>query len=754
MANRTLSRLLLTAFGVSLLAGAGQLGLAFGFGIIRLTGAFNGATVNQWPAQLVWVGWFAANAAVIGAVLTERAARQDRQLTGTGRQLAVAGSAALGATVVAPLCMQPARSAELISVDPVWAVAICAVLGAVVGAGAALAVLVRPPFAWNMAALAGAMWLIALLSVVPSLGASGPLTPVRLGVLEPSWLSADTAQRLALLILPLLALLAGLAGGAVARWRGHPPLTSGPSGVAGPVLVAFAYLAAGPGDSADRYQLAPYYGALIAIGVGALGSAAAALLPWPLTGRSASGTPAIEPTAILQPLPATPALPASSPRSAEHHPVAAADAPPHWQWPEPQPSLDPSTATEVTTEASPEARRLPPTSAADRHPAPTPATDHLSATESEPATVTWEPAPTAAAATTEPGPAQAPATAEPRPTKATAPRPTKAAATKGPGPTAATTSAVETQRAPTPAAETVDPAEDSAPVGDGSDIPLAKRSARSPLAPAPAASAAPDPVEASAGKAPTPRRTRKPRAGTTAAPVQPQPEQSADQQPEQAKPVVLPEATKTSDDNSPADPSAPTATSSEATGPVEPDLNAPATPDDSARPTQSPFTLTDSAPTDLRPEPAPRPRHRLSLPELNSATPWNAFAPARPADPPPAEDQQTTTPEVSAAFAAAPARATDPAATARDLSAAFTKPPAVTPEDIQPGEERDKGLRGLFRRGRSRPGGTVDGEEPLPAQDEEYVDWVTGLGRPVAEDEPAPKKSRRSLRSTGRHHRD
>ncbi|MEU6023897.1 hypothetical protein [Micromonospora sp. NPDC047134] len=724
MANRTLSRLLLTAFGVSLLAGAGQLGLAFGFGIIRLTGAFNGATVNQWPAQLVWVGWFAANAAVIGAVLTERAARQDRQLTGTGRQLAVAGSAALGATVVAPLCMQPARSAELISVDPVWAVAICAVLGAVVGAGAALAVLVRPPFAWNMAALAGAMWLIALLSVVPSLGASGPLTPVRLGVLEPSWLSADTAQRLALLILPLLALLAGLAGGAVARWRGHPPLTSGPSGVAGPVLVAFAYLAAGPGDSADRYQLAPYYGALIAIAVGALGSAAAALLPWPLTGRSASGTPAIEPTAILQPLPATPALPASSPRSAEHHPVAAADAPPHWQWPEPQPSLDPSTATEVTTEASPEARRLPPTSAADRHPDPTPATDHLSATESEPATVAWEPAPSAAAATTEPGP------------------------------TAATTSAVETQRAPTPAAETVDPAEDSAPVGDGSDIPLAKRSARSPLAPAPAASAAPDPVEASAGKAPTPRRTRKPRAGTTAAPVKPQPEQSADQQPEQAKPVVLPEATKTGDDNSPADPSAPTATSSEATGPVEPDLNAPATPEDSARPTQSPSTLTDSAPTDLRPEPAPRPRHRLSLPELNSATPWNAFAPARPADPPPAEDQQTTTPEVSAAFAAAPARATDPAATARDLSAAFTKPPAVAPEDIQPGEDRDKGLRGLFRRGRSRPGGMVDGEEPLPAQDEEYVDWVTGLGRPVAEEEPGPKKSRRSLRSTGRHHRD
>ena len=64
MAHRTSSRLLFTAFGLSLLAGAGQLGLAFGFGIVRLTGSFTGASINQWPAQLVWAGWFATNAAV------------------------------------------------------------------------------------------------------------------------------------------------------------------------------------------------------------------------------------------------------------------------------------------------------------------------------------------------------------------------------------------------------------------------------------------------------------------------------------------------------------------------------------------------------------------------------------------------------------------------------------------------------------------------------------------------------------------
>ncbi|MEV1146743.1 hypothetical protein AB0I76_24240, partial [Micromonospora sp. NPDC049799] len=107
MAFRTWGRLLLTALGVSLLAGAGQLGVAFGFGIVRLDGSFTGGSVNQWPAQLVWAGWFAANAAVAGAVLTERLARRDGLLTGTVRPVAVAAAAALGATVVAPLCMAP-----------------------------------------------------------------------------------------------------------------------------------------------------------------------------------------------------------------------------------------------------------------------------------------------------------------------------------------------------------------------------------------------------------------------------------------------------------------------------------------------------------------------------------------------------------------------------------------------------------------------------------------------------------------------
>ncbi|WP_030489616.1 hypothetical protein [Micromonospora chokoriensis] len=362
MAFRTWGRLLLTALGVSVLAGAGQLGVAYGFGIVRLTGAFTGTTVNQWPAQLVWVGWFAANAAVAGAVLTGRLAHRDAPAASTGRQLAIGGAAALGATVIAPLCMQPARAAELISVDPVWAVGICAVVGAVIGAGAAIAVLLRPELGWNMAAVAGVVWLLALISVLPSLGTVGPLPTVRLGVLEPSWLNDAAAQRLALLLLPTVALLAGAATAGLARWRGQNPLVSGATGVAGPVLVAFAYLTAGPGDAVDRYQAAPYYGSLMAILAGALGAAAAALLRWP-TGLRSGDPRAIEPSAILGPLPAGPALPQTAstipvndPDTAERtdaapatdataggvvagpwaagSPDAVRTVPAHWDWPE------------------------------------------------------------------------------------------------------------------------------------------------------------------------------------------------------------------------------------------------------------------------------------------------------------------------------------------------------------------------------------------------------------------------------------
>ncbi|MFG1872511.1 hypothetical protein [Micromonospora arborensis] len=307
MVSRTWRNLLLTALGMGMLAGAGQLGIAFSFGIVQLTGPSTGAAVNQWPAQLVWVGWFAAHAAVAGTVVAARIARRYGGLGSTGRLVAVAAAAALGATVVAPLCVRPAQAAARFSVDPIVAVGICATLGALVGAGAAIAVLVKPPLGWNMAAVGGVVWLLALVSVVPSLATAGPLPAVRLGVLEPAGLDADAAHRLAILTLPAVALLIGAATGGLARWCGHPPLVNGLTGAAGTVLVAFTYLTAGPGDDVDRYQITPYYGALLAVAAGVLGSAAAAWFRRPLLPRSAEARVA-EPTEILRPLSAGPAV--------------------------------------------------------------------------------------------------------------------------------------------------------------------------------------------------------------------------------------------------------------------------------------------------------------------------------------------------------------------------------------------------------------------------------------------------------------
>ncbi|MFI6260875.1 hypothetical protein [Micromonospora sp. NPDC051006] len=452
MAYRTWGRLLLTALGVSVLAGAGQLGIAYGFGIVRLTGGFTGATVNQWPAQLVWVGWFAANAAVAGAVLTERLARRDALPVSTGRQLAVGAAAALGATAIAPLCMQPARAAELVSVDPVFAVGICAVLGAVVGAGAAIAVLLNPPLGWNAAAVAGAIWLFALVSALPSLGVDGPLRAVRLGVLEPTWLATEAAQRLSLILLPLVALLAGAATAGLARWRGQVPLISAATGVAGPVLVAFAYLTAGPGDPVNRYQTTPYYGALIAVAAGALGATAAALLRWPTRAR-ATGAHAIEPSDILRPLPAGPALPTAESTVTDHsageqaEPAGAdlagrsggtvpatggtpsgGDASPrstpaHWDWPaadRPAPTWSGADAENARPGADLPTSRLTVESTLGRPVAPTaqPAADPHSTSHAVKPTVagagpTAEPTVAGAGRTAEPTVAEASPTAEP-----------------------------------------------------------------------------------------------------------------------------------------------------------------------------------------------------------------------------------------------------------------------------------------------------------------------------------------------------
>jgi hypothetical protein len=281
MGLRTWSRVLLTALGLAAAVGAGQLGFAYGLGIVGLSRDFLAGLEHQWPAQLAWVAWFAMVATVAGGLAAGRTAdRVGLPLTLVGRA-GLAAVAGIGAGIVAPLTMLPARVAQVErAIDPVLTVGLTAALGAVVGVVAATAALAARPLAWNITAIIGAAWAVALISVAPSVGPRDPLPSVRLGVLDLPSLAPGTTRALALIGIPALGLLAGAASAGVARFSGrYHPVVTATCGTAGPTMLALAYLLAGPGDAGA--QAAPYWASVLGVAAGALGSLLAAIAPAP-----------------------------------------------------------------------------------------------------------------------------------------------------------------------------------------------------------------------------------------------------------------------------------------------------------------------------------------------------------------------------------------------------------------------------------------------------------------------------------------
>jgi hypothetical protein len=281
MAFRTWARLSAATLGVAALAGAGQLGLVYGLGIVRLTRVLDVTTRDQWTAQLAWVAWIPMLAAVVGALTGAALLRRWSSFAptpGVGAELALAFPAAIGAAVVVPLTMQPARTAQVADVNPVVVIAICAGVGALIGLFAAWAALAQAVARWSLIAMGAAVWAVALISVAPSLAPSDPLPAVRLGVFDAGFLSPAVTQRTALATMPALALVIGALLGWTARRRDMPTLTIALAGLPGPALLTIAYLIAGPGGGADRYQVVPYWAAMTATGAGVLGSVLAAVL--------------------------------------------------------------------------------------------------------------------------------------------------------------------------------------------------------------------------------------------------------------------------------------------------------------------------------------------------------------------------------------------------------------------------------------------------------------------------------------------
>jgi hypothetical protein len=274
MAIRTWGRVLLTSLGVSVLVGAGQLGLAYGFGLVRFGRTFTNGLESQWSAQLTWVTWCAIIAAVTGALAADRAARRLGHDGGLPMLAGVAVASSAGAATVALITMPAARTAQLAdAADPVTAVGLAALLGAAAGLPLAALVLWQRAYAWALTSVAAATWLLAIGSAVPAFG------PVRLGVLDPAALSTGLVQRLAVVVLPSLALIAGAAVGTIAGRLQHHPVIVATSGLLAPAPLTIAYLIAGPGAPSDSYQAAPFWGSLVAVAAGALGSMLATIIP-------------------------------------------------------------------------------------------------------------------------------------------------------------------------------------------------------------------------------------------------------------------------------------------------------------------------------------------------------------------------------------------------------------------------------------------------------------------------------------------
>ncbi|MEU4158799.1 hypothetical protein [Actinoplanes sp. NPDC026670] len=278
MAFRSWLKLLAATTTAAAVVGAGQLGIAYGLGMVRLDQTLELTQRDQWTAQLAWVAWITMTAAAIGAVVATglRPRWSPRPVSGGGA-LAMGLAAGLGALAVLPLTMQPARAAQVAGVQPVLVIGICAGLGAATGIFAGYATAARAVARWSVATLTVAVWFVALISVAPSLLPGRTQDAARLGVLEGDLIPGAVVERTQFATMPVIALLAGLIVGWVARGRKMPTLTVALSGLAGPALLTVAYLIAGPA-AGGGFHLDPYWGAMTAAGAGVLGSVLAAII--------------------------------------------------------------------------------------------------------------------------------------------------------------------------------------------------------------------------------------------------------------------------------------------------------------------------------------------------------------------------------------------------------------------------------------------------------------------------------------------
>ncbi|HEX8632316.1 MAG TPA: hypothetical protein VF755_29510, partial [Catenuloplanes sp.] len=316
-----------TAIGAAACAGAAQLGLGYGLGIIAWQPSTNPATEAVWVASLTWTTWVAATATVAAACyahrLTAAAAHRspvsptngasadpvrptegaDAPVTTAMWRIALAVAAAVGAVVTVLLVAVPAQSAvRADTFSPQTIAGGCAVVGIILGLLVAVWALASPAVTANVTATMGWMWLLAMVSVVDRIITDDQAISTKLGV----WQWTPDTDRFwfgaiywpgAVVTLGAALVIGALAALPAAR-RGDSRVGVAVSGAIGPVLVAAAYFVAAPrfvgvqGDQASAYLLAPY-----AVIAGLAGSVLVAAIRQRARGVGGSGTPAGSPNA-------------------------------------------------------------------------------------------------------------------------------------------------------------------------------------------------------------------------------------------------------------------------------------------------------------------------------------------------------------------------------------------------------------------------------------------------------------------------
>jgi hypothetical protein len=283
MAGRSWATSIATTIGVAAGAGAAQLGIGYGLGVISWQESATDTTT--WFNSLTWVTWLAGTSTVIGAMVSERLVGDEphgdeHAAVTVAWKLVIALSAAVGALITVPLVALPSRAPRPDNIAPYFTTGGYAIAGVIVGALVALAAISVRAVAANIISWAAWVWALAVVVVADVVRSGGDVAgSAQLG----AWQFTGKVWVRGVLNLPGALLMIGVAliVGFLAAWpagrRGDNRLGVGVSGAAGPVLVAIAYFFAGP-VTADNQHMSAFYIAPWAVLAGLGGSVLVALI--------------------------------------------------------------------------------------------------------------------------------------------------------------------------------------------------------------------------------------------------------------------------------------------------------------------------------------------------------------------------------------------------------------------------------------------------------------------------------------------